>query len=394
MSSEGASNHSMTGEFVDLTTADNSDSDRSSRNITLYGAIANLGLTVAKFVVGISSNSAALIADAVHSASDLLSDFVVWVAIIFGSRDADENHPYGHRRFETMATFVVAILIIITAAVVVDGAIKRLDVEPIIPGMFALYVAALSIVVKEFLYRGTIKVARKYDLPLMRANAHHHRSDALSSIAAFIGIAGAINGIAILDIVAALIVGLMLLRVGLKLAWDAVLEISDIGVDVETMAVIEGLINNEEDVESLHFLKTRHIGGQVLCEVHIEVPERFSVTEGHQVAERVRLAIVSEVSRVSEVTVHVDPEDDEHGTTILPRRQLLLDRIHELIEEFAEVTISSEPTLHMLFSGCEAIIYVKILGEIAEIREVAKSIKLKVEDDDHFVQATILLELD
>jgi hypothetical protein len=244
------------------------------------------------------------------------------------------------------------------------------------------------------MYRGTIRVANKYDLPLMRANAYHHRSDALSSIAAFVGIAGAINGIAILDVVAALIVGLMLLRVGIKLAWEAILEMSDIGVDEETMAVIEELINNEPDVESLHLLKTRHIGGQVLCEVHIEVPERLSVTEGHQVAERVRKTIITEVEKVSDVTVHVDPEDDEEGTTILPRRQELLKIVDEIKGNYSEISIVGRPTFHMLLSGCEVEVVVGISGSLPSITAIAGDFKTAIESDTNFVKADVVLALD
>jgi len=395
MSENLANKAPQSAEFIEMTKGGPSEGDGAARRVTLFGAIGNLGLTAGKFFVGISANSAALVADAVHSASDLVSDLVVWVAIFFGSRDADENHPYGHRRFETMATLVVAILIIITAGVVIQSAILRLDVAVNeIPGILALYVALISIIVKEVMYRGTIRVANKYDLPLMRANAYHHRSDALSSIAAFVGIAGAINGIAILDVVAALIVGLMLLRVGIKLAWEAILEMSDIGVDEETMAVIEELINNEPDVESLHLLKTRHIGGQVLCEVHIEVPERLSVTEGHQVAERVRKTIITEVEKVSDVTVHVDPEDDEEGTTILPRRQELLKIVDEIKGNYSEISIVGRPTFHMLLSGCEVEVVVGISGSLPSITAIAGDFKTAIESDTNFVKADVVLALD
>lgn len=395
MSSDSVNLPPNSVKFIDPLSLGSKESDRAAQRVTLLGAVGNFGLTVGKFVVGVSANSAALVADAVHSASDLVSDMVVWVAIFFGSRDADENHPYGHRRFETMATFVVAILIVITAGFVIQSAVLRLDVEDfVVPGVWALYVAFISVIIKEIMYRGTMRVAVKFDLPLMRANAHHHRSDALSSIAAIIGIAGAINGIPILDIVAALIVGLLLLRVGLKLGWEAVLEMSDIGVDEETMAVIEELINDEPDVESLHLLKTRHIGGQVLCEVHIEVPERLSVTEGHQAAERVRTAIIAGVRRVSEVTVHVDPEDDEQGTIILPRRQELLQIITQIGSGFNEIIIESQPTLHMLFSGCEVEVVVNISGDLNSITDRAREFRDAIENNDNFVKATVMLALD
>ena len=370
------------------------EADSAAKRITLVGALANLILTLAKAVVGVVGHSAALVADAVHSAADLISDFVVWVAIILGSREADENHPYGHRRFETMATLVVSILIIISAIVIIRESILRIDSQQMTsPTRLALLVAALAIVVKEALYRLTIKVGRRYHLPLINANAHHHRSDAFSSVAAFIGIAGSIQGVAMLDLIAAMVVGLMLFRVGLKLGWEALLEMSDIGVDEETLLIIQELIVSEPDVVALHLLKTRHIGGEVLCEMHIQVPPRITASAGHQIAERVRLAIIKGVPRVAEVTVHVDPEDDEEGTVILARRQDLLAELQIIVTEFPTVEQIGEPLLHMLFSGCEVIMPPKISGDLDSIQSTAASLVEAIEASDSFVKATVHLRL-
>ena len=376
------------------TPTDRKSADEAAKRVTLLGALANLILTIAKAVVGMVANSAALIADAVHSAADLISDFVVWVAIIFGSREADENHPYGHRRFETMATLLVSILIIASAIVILRESILRLDAQQMTsPTALALVVATASILVKEILYRITIKVGRKHHLPLVNANAHHHRSDALSSVAAFIGIAGSLQGITMLDLLAAIVVGLMLFRVGFKLGWDAILEISDIGVDNETLEVIQELIVNESDVVALHLLKTRHVGGEVLCEVHIQVPPRITVTAGHQIAERVRLAIIQGVPRVSEVTVHVDPEDDEDGTVILARRQELLEELGSIVAMFPEVEQIGEPLLHMLFAGCEVVMAPIIAGDMDAVTSTAERLTTAIMASDSFIKATIHLRL-
>lgn len=370
------------------------ETDSAAKRITLIGALANLILTICKGVVGVVGHSAALIADAVHSAADLISDFVVWIAIIFGSREADENHPYGHRRFETMATLGVSILIIISAVVIIREAILRLESQQITtPTQLALLVAGMAVLVKEALYRSTIAVGRKYNLTLIIANAHHHRSDALSSIAALIGILGSMYGVEMLDLIAAMVVGLMLLRIGIKLGWESLLEMSDIGVDEETLQIMQGLVESETDVVALHLLKTRHVGGEILCEMHIQVPPRITVTAGHQIAERVRLAIIQGIPRVSEVTVHVDPEDDEEGTVILQRRQELLEELTEIVSDFPEVEQIGEPLLHMLFTGCEVVMAPKITGDLESIEVVAKLLEDTILNSESFVKATVHLRL-
>ena len=374
---------------------DRSEADTAARKVTLVGAFTNLILTVVKAIAGIFGHSAALIADAIHSASDLLSDVVVWVAVLFGSREADDNHPYGHRRFETMATLAVSILIILTAVFIIYKGIVRMDAGQIeTPLRMAMFVAAIAILMKEWLYHLTIKVGRKYDLSLIISNAHHHRSDAFSSIAALIGIIGTMLGHSYLDLVAAIVIGVMLLRVGIGLAWQALLEISDIGVDEETAKIIENLIISEDDVVALHLLKTRHLGGEILCEVHIQVPPRITVTAGHQMAERVRLAIMNNVPKVAEVTVHVDPEDDEEGTIILPRRQHLMRELDLIITEFPMVHLVSEPLLHMMFGGCEVVIAPLIEGELDEVNDTAHRLEEAIIAHESFVKATVHLRLE
>ena len=369
---------------------DRSIASNAGRRITLIGALVNLLLTIGKAVVGIIANSAALIADAEHSASDLVSDFVVWVAILMGSREADENHPYGHRKFETIATLAVAILILATAIFVILESLTRMDAGVVnTPTSLALYVAFGAIIAKEALFHITIRVGKSHSMPLIIANAHHHRSDALTSVAALIGIAGTMYGYASLDLIAALVIGLMLLRVSAKMGWEAILEISDIGVDAETSAIIQELIIKEPDVVALHLLKTRHIGGEILCEVHIQVPPRVTVSAGHQMAERVRLAIINAVPRVAEVTVHVDPEDDEEGTTILATRQELLREIDDIIKKFPSVELLSEPLLHMLFDGCEVVMAPYINGSEEDVKSTAAELKRKIEEHDDFVKATV-----
>jgi len=369
---------------------DRSIASSAGRRITLVGALVNLLLTVGKAIVGIIANSAALIADAAHSASDLVSDFVVWIAILLGSREADDNHPYGHRRFETIATLAVAILILGTAMFVIMESLTRMEAEDVnTPTSLALYVAFGAIIVKEVLFHITIKVGKTHGIPLIIANAHHHRSDALTSVAALIGIAGTMYGYASLDLIAALVIGLILLRVAVRMGWESILEISDIGVDAETSAIIQELIINEPDVVALHLLKTRHIGGEILCEVHIQVPPRVTVSAGHQMAERVRLAIISAVPRVAEVTVHVDPEDDEEGTTILATRQELLQEIDHILNKFPSVKLVSEPLLHMLFDGCEVVLAPYISGSVEEVVSTAVELKRRLEERDNFVKATV-----
>jgi cation diffusion facilitator family transporter len=286
---------------------------REIRWVTLVGSAIDLTLGILKIVFGYLANSQALIADGVHSLSDLATDFMVLFAAKHGSRDADESHPYGHGRFETVATVALGIALIVVAAGIAWDAIERLfnPEELLQPGVWALVIASLSVISKEWIYHYTMHVAKKLKSNMLRANAWHSRSDAISSIIVVIGVAGTMAGLNYLDSVAAVLVGAMVAKIGWDLAWQSVHELVDTALDPERVEAIRREILSVGGVRELHMLRTRMMGGDALVDVHVLVDPKLSVSEGHYIGEKVRERLITEIEEVSDVMVHVDPEDDE-----------------------------------------------------------------------------------
>lgn len=300
---------------------------KASRRITLIGVLVNIGLATAQFVLGIIGHSQALVADGVHTLSDLVSDVVVFLAIRQGSKVADREHPYGHSRFETVATVAVGILLGVAALGIAIRAAERLldPGEIVVPALSALIVAAVAIGAKEALYRLTIMVADRYGSSLLRANAWHHRSDALSSVIVLFGIGGSIAGIPVLDSVAAIIVAAMIGRVGWHLGWEATRELVDTGLDQEQVSQLKRAVMGVEGVEGLHMMRTRKMGGDALVDLHIEVDGGVTISEGHHISEKVRRFLLDNFEEVTDVMVHIDPEDDQFEEDVqkLPNRHNL-----------------------------------------------------------------------
>lgn len=286
---------------------------REIRWVTLVGSVLDLTLGILKLVFGYLANSQALIADGVHSLSDLATDFMVLFAAKHGSRDADESHPYGHGRFETLATVALGIALIVVAAGISWDAIERLfnPEELLQPGIWALVIALVSVFSKEWIYHYTMRLAKKLKSSMLRANAWHSRTDAISSIVVVIGVGGTMAGLEYLDSIAAVLVGAMVAKIGWDLAWQSVHELVDTALDPERVKVIRNEILNVGGVRELHMLRTRMMGGDALVDVHVLVDPKLSVSEGHYIGEKVRKRLIDEVDEVSDVMVHVDPEDDE-----------------------------------------------------------------------------------
>ena len=331
-----------------------SESTRAAKRVTVLGGIIDLLLGAAKLAIGIIAHSAALVADAIHSLSDLFSDIIVWLGVRAGEQGPDEDHPYGHRRYETLATLVVGILITTTALGIIADALWRLQEREITnPSMTALVVAIISVVVKEGLFRITRKQARDHNMHILDANAQHHRSDALSSVVVVVGLIGVASGISILDLIAALVVGMMLLRIGLKIFGNSIHEMTEAGVDGDKKTMIEKVIMAEKGVEAVHLLRTRRISDDTIAEVHVQVNPRISVTVGHQIAERDRTSMVENIPHFVEATVHIDPEDDEEESVILTCYFTLMAQIKDEISGIEDAHLDEEPMLHMLTTGIE-----------------------------------------
>jgi cation diffusion facilitator family transporter len=285
--------------------------------VTLIGTASNLILSIIKFAGGIIGHSAAMVADATHSVSDLLTDMIVLIMFKVGQKPKDEDHPYGHGKAETLGTTVVGFIIISVgiglayeAWEMIQSGISRIP-EPLAAGT-----ALISIFIKEWLFRYTRSVGEKSNNSLLLANAWHHRSDAISSIAALVGIIGAMLGFPALDPIAATMVAFMIMKVGYELTLGGFRDLMDTALDEKDTQSIQVAIDDVSGVLKSHDLRTRKIGGEILMDVHIQVDSDLTVTEGHEVAERVRRKLIKNYPNTQDVLVHVDGYDDSEVESI------------------------------------------------------------------------------
>lgn len=358
-----------------------------AQRVTWVGAIVNLVLAVLKIIVGIFGHSAALVADGIHSLSDLASDFVVLLASKHGSQPADENHPYGHARIETAATVVLGILLMIVAVGIAWDAVERsLTPDAIIrPSMLAILVAILSLASKEWLYQYTMAVARRIHSKLLEANAWHHRSDAISSVVVLIGVAGAMAGYAVLDAIAAFIVAMMIGHIAWQLISNSVKELVDTAVDDETQQQIIDHITGTDGVVSLHMLRSRLMGSNILVDAHIQVNPRLSVSEGHQIAETVEYKLKNKIEHMQDVTIHIDPEDDEESpiNSHLPLRTRLLDDLSAQWSSIPDSKDIQEINLHYLDGRVVIEILLPLPDEgVSKARDIQTRFSNLVRDND------------
>ncbi len=297
-----------------VTTSMLEERTRASQHVTLVGALINLLLSALKLVAGWLAGSAALVADGIHSLSDLLSDALVWFAAYHAAQEPDEEHPYGHGRFETAATLGLGVLLGLVALGIVWDAVLRVSKGGYLsPGALAVWAAVISILAKEVLYWYTIVTARRVNSKMLAANAWHHRSDAISSIVVLFGILGAMAGWPYLDALAAIVVGAMVAKIGWDLGWEAMQELVDAALDLEQVRAAEMAICSVDGVRSIHMLRTRRQGHQAAADVHVQVDPRLSVSEGHMISIAVEERLKDVVDAINDVTVHIDPEDDEEG---------------------------------------------------------------------------------
>jgi cation diffusion facilitator family transporter len=285
---------------------------REGRKVTWLGVGVNALLVVGKLLAGIYGHSQALVADAAHSLSDFITDGVVLVGLKIGRSAPDPRHQFGHGRIETMAAFVVGAALMAAAAFLGYGALYDIATgAEHHPTWLALVAAAFSIAAKEGLYRVTVVVGKRIHSPAVMANAWHHRSDALSSVAVLLGVAGSLINPAwhSLDSWAALVVSLLVLKVGLEVLWGAVKEMADTAPGSEVMARISACALDVEGVRDIHDLKVRSAGGRHQMQLHIVVDGGLSVTQGHGIAKKVEVCLFDEIEGAGEVIVHVDPDE-------------------------------------------------------------------------------------
>ena len=339
----------MSGPFTDLDTGPGARY-RAGRRVTLVSVAANLFLTVAQVVIGLLGNSQALVADGFHTLSDLVTDFMVLFALKHGRKAADAEHPYGHARIETAVTLLLGIILFGVGLVIAARAGLRLYAAEtfVVPSAITLWVAVATLTAKEGLFRYTWRVADRHDSAMLRANAWHHRSDAISSLVVVAGIGGSLIGFGYLDSVAAIVVAAMIAKVGFDLGRQALQELIDTGVSAQDLERIRRTIHAVEGVKTLHQLRTRCVGGQVLVDVHVLVDDRLSVTEGHQIGETVRGRLLRDVPGIADALVHVDTEEDsaEARCAHLPLRDEVLARLERHFRDIPEARAIEQTVLH------------------------------------------------
>ena len=275
------------------------------------GLIVNIVISVLKIAAGLIGNSQAVVADGFHSASDLTTDIAIIVGVKFWTKPADECHPHGHYRLETLITVLIGIILALAGAALLLNAIRTIhQSHSSPPGWIALSAAMLSIITKEALYQWTKRIGHRIkSIPLI-ANAWHHRSDALSSIPVVLAVSGAMFMPAwnFLDHVGAVIVSLFIFQAAFKITWPSLLKLTDQGADSETVQRIQLLVRNTPGVLDLHKIRTRFIGcADIAVDLHIQVQEDLTVRQGHDIAETVKLKLLNEDPDVADVVVHVEP---------------------------------------------------------------------------------------
>ena len=283
--------------------------------VTLVGSAGNAALLTFKFIAGVMGNSSAMIADAVHSLSDFVTDILVLVFVSISAKPQDTSHDYGHGKFETIASFLIGLALVAAATgIVVSGALKLwawwggAELEP--PGWIALWAAVLSIVIKELLYQYTARRGRKLDSQVMIANAWHHRSDALSSVGAAVGIGLALwlgQHWAVFDPLASVVVGLMLMKVAYELLKTSINELTESSLPAETEQEIEQIILSFGDVRQPHNLRTRRIGNRIAIEAHVRMDGRLPLETVHERATTIERKLKERFGNNTHVTLHMEP---------------------------------------------------------------------------------------
>ncbi|MGD2118399.1 MAG: cation diffusion facilitator family transporter [Chromatiales bacterium] len=369
--------------------------NRQTRIVAIVGAVVNLLLSVVKIVIGYIGQSQALIVDGIHSLSDLLSDALVLFASHHASQEPDADHPYGHGRFETAATLALGVLLLLVAIGIGWEAVERLLSDEVfaIPTTIAIYAALFSILANEGLFWYTLIIGNKIHSNMLKANAWHHRSDAVSSVVVLVGIIGAQLGFVYLDTVAALVVALMIAKIGWSLGWQALEELVDTALDEEEVNKIDKVITAVDGVHSIHMLRTRKSGHQSSADVHILVDPWLSVSEGHMIAVAVEQNLKTKVRHMADVTVHIDPEDDETAPPCegLPLRGEAIGILEQAWKDILCVFKRERMSLHYLSGRIDIDLQLPLecYTSLESTTEMQQLLKQKISEDERFGKVRI-----
>lgn len=292
---------------------DSAQSKKIAMRVSFVSIAGNIVLSTGKLIAGVFGNSSAMISDAVHSASDVLSTVVVMVGINISSKKEDNSHQYGHERMECIAAFILAGLLFATGLGIGFSGIEKImhgsDLQA--PGLLPLIAAVVSIVVKEAMYWYTVIAAKKINSASLKADAWHHRSDALSSVGSFVGILGARLGLPILDPIASVLICLMIIKVSYDIVRDAIDKLVDKSCDDETIRRMQTVIMEQEGVMGIDMLKTRLFGSKIYVDVEICADGNLTLIKAHQIAESVHEALERDFPQVKHCMVHVNPLQKE-----------------------------------------------------------------------------------
>jgi len=298
-----------------LSLCGNMSRERDIYKVTLVGSAGNVALVAFKFIAGVLGHSSAMIADAVHSLSDFITDVVVLAFVHMSSRPQDESHDYGHGKYETFASFIIGMaLLAVATVIIVSGVAKVIDwaggKQLAAPGWLALAAAIISILVKEILYRYTVISGKRLDSQALVANAWHHRSDAISSLGTTVGIGGAIllgNRWTVLDPLASIVVGAILVKVSINLLRSSVGELTEHSLSSDVEKEIEAIICSFPDVQEPHNLRTRRIGNRFAIEAHVRMDGNTPLTTAHDRATAIEQRIRERFGSQTHVTIHMEP---------------------------------------------------------------------------------------
>lgn len=280
-----------------------------SNKVTIISILLNIGLTILKILSGILGNSAAIIADGVHSASDIITSVGVLIGNKISRKPRDDEHQYGHEKAEGLISFTLAtVLIGISFKIGYDGFKELINVNNIlVPNALPLIVALISIAVKEYQYQITIRVAKRINSSSLKADAWHHRSDAISSIAAFIGIGGAMLGLKILDPIASIIVAIIVVKVGIDILKSACNELMDSSISKQDISTIKSLVDNDEKIYGIKDFKSRKYGSVAYVDMSIFIDKSKTLEEAHEIADNLEHTIISGLSYIKEINIHTEP---------------------------------------------------------------------------------------
>lgn len=368
------------------------------RRITWISVMVNVALTAIQLAVGMLAHSQSLIADAMHTLTDIVADGFVLYANRKGAEAADAEHPYGHGRYETAASLLLGALLAATGGGILLTAADRLaslgDLPPV--GVAALWAALFTLAAKEGLFRYMLRIAERLRSPMLVANAWHARADALSSLVVAAGIGGALAGFAFADALAAIVVGAMIVRAGLNFAWEAMRELIDTGLDAQEVAAIRHTIESTSGVVGLHELRTRRMAHQVLVDAHVQVDPRISVSEGHRIAEHARGRVLKAHDEVLDVLVHVDVEDDlaRGGPAArMPDRETLQRHIDALLG--VALPPGGHVVLHYLGQRVEAEIFLppEFATDPARLANLRKRLETALPNDPYLSAASLNLRI-